>query len=80
MNKFQAMAQIMSVLNHDNRLKPGSQVYKVVRRMVTDKIDRLGPEGAMKEVNRNKTQLLDQIRILSMWHQSTRKMPPPTFW
>ena len=80
MNKLQAMAQIMSVLNHDNRLKPGSQVYKMVRRMVAEKIDRLGPEGAMAHVTQNKTRLLDQIRILCMWHRSTRRMPPPTFW
>ena len=80
MNKLQAMAQIMSVLNHDNRLKPGSQVYKMVRRMVAEKIDRLGPEGAVAQVTQNKTQLLDQIRILCMWHRSTRRMPPPTFW
>jgi histone H3/H4 len=80
MNKLQAMAQIMSMLNHDNRLIPGSPVYKMVRRMVAEKIDRLGPEGAMAHVTQNKTQLLDQIRILCMWHRSTRKMPPPTFW
>lgn len=77
MNKFQAMAQIMSLLNQDDLLKPGSQVYKMVRRMVSEKIDRLGPDRAVAEVLETRTDLLDKIKILAMWHKSTRRRPFP---
>ncbi len=80
MNKFQAMAQIMSLLNQDRLLKPGSHVYKMVRRMVSDKIDRLGPEGALANVIDERTRLREQIKMLCMWHKSTRKQPPPDYW
>ena len=80
MNRLQAMARIMSLLNHEHRLQPGSPVYKRVRRMVAHKIDLLGPEGALAYVTENRTSLLDQIRVLCMWHRSTRKLSPPTFW
>ena len=77
MNKFQAMAQIMSLLNQDDLLKPGSQVYKMVRRMVSEKIDRLGPDRAVAEVLETRTDLLDKIKILAMWHKSIRRRPFP---
>lgn len=80
MNKLQAMAQIMAMLNQDNRLKPGSQGYKMVRRMVSDRIDGLGPDGAVAQVIERKSEFLDRIRILCMWHKSTRKNAPPNFW
>ena len=69
MNKFQAMAQIMLLLNEDDLLRPGSHVYQTVRRMISDKIDRLGPEAALVNVVDGKVQLLDQIKILAMWHK-----------
>jgi hypothetical protein len=50
MNRFQAMAQIMAMLDKDGSLKPGTNLYKTVRKMVSDKIDRLGPEAAFREV------------------------------
>ena len=77
MNKFQAMAQIMSLLNRDDLLKPGSHVYKIVRRMVSEKIDRLGPDRAVADVLKTRTELLDKIKILAMWHKSTRRPPFP---
>ena len=80
MNKFQAMAQIMTILNEDGLLKPGSHVYKTVRRMVSDKIDRLGPEASLAQVMDTKADLLAEIKILCMWHKSTRRHPPPNFW
>ncbi len=80
MNKLQAMAQIMTLLNADNRLRPGSHVYKMVRRMVSDRIDGLGPEGAVAHVMDRKAEFLDRIRILCMWHKSTRRNAPPNFW
>jgi len=79
MNKFQAMAQIMLLLNEDGLLRPGSHVYQTVRRMISDKIDRLGPDAALVDVVDGKLQILDQIKILAMWHKSTGRRPPPKF-
>jgi hypothetical protein len=79
MNKLQAMAKIMMLLNEDGLLKPGSCVYKTVRRMVSDKIDKLGPEASLVQVMDRKSNLLDQIKILCMWHKSTHRTPPPRF-
>ncbi len=79
MNKFQAMAQIMLLLNEDGLLRPGSHVYQTVRRMISDKIDRLGPDAALADVVDGKLQILDQIKILAMWHKSTGRRPPPKF-
>lgn len=62
MNKFQAMARIMTLLNEDGCLKPGSRAYKIVRKMVGAKIDRLGPEGALMQVMDTKAHLIAQIR------------------
>jgi hypothetical protein len=79
MNKLQAMAQIMVLLNENGLLRPGSHVYRTVRRMVSDKIDRLGPDAALAQVMDRKAHLLDQIKILCMWHKSTRRHPPYNF-
>ena len=77
MNKLQAMARIMMLLNHEGLLKPGTHVYRQVRKMVGDMIDRLGPDAALNQVAANQTRLLDQIRFLGLWHRTTRKKPPP---
>ncbi len=69
------MAQIMLLLNEDGLLKPGTHVYKTVRRMVFNKIDRLGPDAALVQIIDRKAYLLDQIKILCMWHKSTHRRP-----
>lgn len=61
MNRFQAMAQIMAMLNEDHRLEPGSRKFKVVRQMIASKIDRLGPEGALTQVQDTRAHLIAQI-------------------
>lgn len=73
------MAQIMLLLNEDGHLRPGSHVYKIVRKMIADKIDRLGPDAAWVFIADRKLQILSQIKILAMWHKSSRRRPPPTF-
>jgi hypothetical protein len=65
MNRLQAMAQAMALLNKKSRLKQGSKEYKIVKKLVFDKIDRFGPEGALEDIKRNMTHLLDQIYKLS---------------
>jgi len=41
MNKFQAMAKIMAILCEGGRLPKGSRKYKIARKLITSKIDRL---------------------------------------
>jgi hypothetical protein len=64
MNKFQAMARIMAILNKDGQLKPGAQEYKIARKIVSDKIDRLGPEAALAQVEKWRGHILDQIKMM----------------
>jgi hypothetical protein len=66
MNKLQAIAQAMALLNKKGRLKQGSKEYKIVKKMVSDKIDRFGPEGALEDIKSNLTLLLDRIYQISM--------------
>ena len=64
MNKFQAMVQIMTLINEDHDLKPGSRELKLVRRVISNKIDRLGPEGALIQIMDTKAHLMAQIQML----------------
>ncbi len=66
MNHLQAIAHAMALLNKKRLLKPGSKEYKIVKKVVSDKIDRFGPEGALAEIKRNLPHLLDQIYRKSM--------------
>lgn len=61
MNKLQGIAQAMALLDKDGRLKQGSKEYKAVRKMISDEIDRFGPEGALDKIRGNLTRLLDKI-------------------
>ena len=76
MNKFQAMAQIMAMLNKDGALKPGTRVYKTVRKMVADKIDRIGATAAFNEVRAKRPHFLDQVELLKMWYRHPERFPP----
>jgi hypothetical protein len=64
MNKFQAMARIMAILNKDGQLKPGTREYKIARKMVSNKIDRLGPEDALVQAEKWRGHILDQIKMM----------------
>ena len=75
MNRFQAMARIMAMLNKDGSLEPGTKVYKTVREMISDMIDRFGADAAFRKVRAKKAHYLDQIRILNMWHKHPGKFP-----
>jgi len=65
MNRFQAMAKIMAMLTADGRLKPGSREYKIARKLVSRKIDRLGPDAALIQVVDRQPHLLEQVEILA---------------
>jgi hypothetical protein len=61
MNRFQAMAQIMAILSEGGRIKKGSQKYRIARKMIATKIDRMGPDAAYSKAKWNKHELLVQI-------------------
>ena len=79
MNKFQAMAQAMVLLNEGELVKPGSKEYKTVRRMISEMIDRMGPDAAINEIRRTKSELQTQIKIMCMWNHSTCREPATRF-
>ena len=79
MNRFQAMAKIMRMLTEDGSLKPGSREYKTARKLITRKIDRLGPDAALIQVVDRKPHLLEQIEILLALEDSGAKPPPLDF-
>ena len=64
MNRFQAMAKIMAMLTDEENLKQGSREYQIARKLVSRKIDRLGPEDALLQVVDRRHQLMEQIGIL----------------
>jgi hypothetical protein len=64
MNRFQAMAKIMAMLSEEENLKQGSREYKIARKLVSKKIERLGPETALLQVADRRHQLMEQIGIL----------------
>jgi hypothetical protein len=60
MNKFQAMAQIMEILCEGKHTEPGTQEYRVARKLVSNKIDNLGAEAALEQAKRLKGKFLEQ--------------------
>lgn len=66
MNKFQAMIQAMMLMNEDGLLAPGSHEYAIARRMISYKIDRLGPEAALEQLRDGRAHLLAQIKMMCM--------------
>jgi hypothetical protein len=75
MNKFQAMALIMATLSEGGHLKPGTQEYKIARQLVSEKIDRLGPEAALQQAKKWKGKMLNDIRIEDMMEELRGKFP-----
>ena len=65
----------MAMLNKDGSLKPGTKVYKIVREIVSDKIERLGAETAFREVRAKKAHFLDQIKMLSTYYKHAERFP-----
>lgn len=61
MNKFQAMARIMSILSEDARLQKGSQRYKIARKRVEAMIEKMGPDAAYSCAKGNTHELLAEI-------------------
>ena len=61
MNRFQAMAQIMAILCEGGRIKKGDQRYRIARKLIAAKIDRMGPDAAFLKARWNKHELFVEI-------------------
>ena len=79
MNKLQAMAQIMAILSEDGRMKPGTQEYKLTRKIVSGKIDVLGPDTALEQAKRLKSKFLKQDRVEDILDDVREKFPHLNF-
>lgn len=75
MNRFQAMAMIMAILKEDGGLKPGTLEYKIARRLITRKIDQIGPKATFEHVKRWKNELLNQIDTVATLEELEEKFP-----
>jgi ABC-type Na+ transport system ATPase subunit NatA len=75
MNRLQAMAKIMAMLTEEENLQQGSREYKIARKLVSRKIDRLGPETALLQVVDRRHQLMEQIKMLMSLEDSRIKHP-----
>ena len=75
MNRFQAMAKIMAMLTEEENLKPGSREYQIARKLVSKKIDRLGPETALLQVVDRRHKFMEQIGILMVLEDFGIKHP-----
>jgi hypothetical protein len=69
----------MAMLNKDGSLKPGTKVYKIVREIVSDKIDRLGPGAALLQVVDRKPHSMEQFEIFIAFKGAGAKVPPFDF-
>ena len=66
MDRSNAMNKIMTLLNEDGQMIPGSRAHGIVMEYMNFKIDRLGPEEALKDVSQTKAHLVAQIHQMSM--------------
>jgi hypothetical protein len=54
----------MAILCEGGRLQKGSQKYKIARKLIATKIDRMGPDAAFSKARWNTHELLEQIEEL----------------
>ena len=66
MDRSDAMAEIMTILNEAGRLIPGDRPFRIVTDYIEFKIDRLGPEKAIQDVMSTKDHLVAQIEQMTM--------------
>ena len=66
MDKSNAMIKIMTILNEDGLMIPGGRAHRIVTEYMNFKIDRMGPEEALKDVRHTKEHLVAQIHQMAM--------------
>lgn len=79
MNRLQAMAKIMAILSEDCRMKPGTQEYKLARKIVSSKIDNLGLDVALEKAKRLKGKFLEQDSAENILEDLREKFPHLNF-
>jgi hypothetical protein len=55
------MVAIMSLLNEDGLMIPGSRAHTILSEYIAFKIDRMGPEKALDDVRHTKDHIVAQI-------------------
>lgn len=75
MNRFQAMAMIMEILKEDGGLKPNTLEYKIARKLIARKIDRMGPKATLEQVKRWREAFLNRIDTETTLWELEEKFP-----
>jgi hypothetical protein len=73
------MAKIMVMLSEDCRMKPGTQEYRLARKIVSSKIDNLGPDVALEKAKRLKGKFLEQDSAENILEDLREKFPHLNF-
>lgn len=66
MDRSSAIDTIMALLNEGGLMTPGSKAHEIVSAYIAFKIDRLGPEKALEDVQLTKDHMLAQIHQMAM--------------
>lgn len=66
MDKSNAMIEIMTILNEDGLMVPGTKAHGIVTEYMNFKIDRMGPEKALEDVRHTKKHLVAQIHQMAI--------------
>ncbi|MBC2734172.1 MAG: hypothetical protein HF981_07430 [Desulfobacteraceae bacterium] len=66
MTKQEALIKALAILGVHERLSPYSSEGRIVLEELGDKIDRLGPEEALRRIETTKAHLIVQIEYLAM--------------
>lgn len=75
MNRFQAMAMIMEILSVDSGLKSNTLEYMLARKIVSRKIDVLGPDLSLEQARKLKAKFLKQDRVEEVLDDIKEKSP-----
>ena len=66
MDRFNAMNEIMTLLNEDGLMIPGDRAHRIVTEYMNFKIDRMGPKEALEDVRHSKEHLVGQIHKMAI--------------
>ena len=69
----------MAMLSEDCRMKPGTQEYRLARKIVSSKIDNLGPDVALEKAKRLKGKFLEQDSAENILEDLREKFPHLNF-
>lgn len=54
------------LLNPDGAIKPKTREYRTLLQLIAHRIDRLGPDAALAQIQKNKAQILKQLRMMTL--------------